>query len=119
MAQFVDWDLAAATAGALGKPGPRVTLREASDVVAQLRDLADEAAGHVEAFTGMAPAGRPAPIRVVDRRDWAGVNIAGLRQVIIPARNADDLDDIPEDVKAEMTFHTLESIDQVLDVALA
>ena len=25
MAQFVDWDLAAATAGALGKSGPRVS----------------------------------------------------------------------------------------------
>src|SRR6478736_3404388 len=33
MAQFVDWDLAAATAGKLGKSGPRVTLEEATAVV--------------------------------------------------------------------------------------
>jgi coenzyme F420 biosynthesis associated uncharacterized protein len=84
MAQFVDWDLAASTAGALGKSGPRVTFSEASDVVSELRRLADEAADHVESYTGMTPAGSPAPIRVVDRRDWAGVNIAGLRQVIAP-----------------------------------
>jgi coenzyme F420 biosynthesis associated uncharacterized protein len=83
MAQFVDWDLAAATAGALGKSGPRVTLREASDVVTDLRRLADEATGHVELFTGMVPAAT-APTLVVDRRDWAGANIAGLRQVVAP-----------------------------------
>jgi coenzyme F420 biosynthesis associated uncharacterized protein len=84
MAQFVDWDLAAATAGALGKAGPRVTLGEATDVVLELRRLADEAAGHVESYTGMRPATGPAPVRVVDRRDWAEANIAGLREVVAP-----------------------------------
>jgi coenzyme F420 biosynthesis associated uncharacterized protein len=84
MAQFVDWDLAEATAGALGKSGPRVTLREASDVVADLRRLAQEATGHVELFTGLVPTTVTAPTLVVDRRDWAGANIAGLRQVVAP-----------------------------------
>ncbi len=84
MAQFVDWDLAAATAGALGKTGPRVTYQEASQVVADLRRLALEAAGHVEAFTGLTPATAEAPVKVVDRRDWAEVNIDGLRQVVAP-----------------------------------
>jgi coenzyme F420 biosynthesis associated uncharacterized protein len=81
---FVDWDLAATTAGMLGKTGPAVSLQEATDVVADLRLLADEAAGHVEAFTGLAPIGGPAPVRVVDRRDWAAVNIDGLRRVVMP-----------------------------------
>lgn len=83
-ARFVDWDLAAATAAALGKSGPRVTLDEATDVVGQLRRLAVEAADHVESFTGLRPAGVPAPVRVVDRRDWAAANILGLRAVISP-----------------------------------
>ena len=87
MAQFVDWDLAAATAGALGKAGPRVTLQEASAVVAELRVLADDAAGHVQAYTGLTPAGTPSPVRVVDRRDWAEANIAGLREVVAPLLN--------------------------------
>jgi coenzyme F420 biosynthesis associated uncharacterized protein len=87
MAQFVDWDLAAATAGALGKAGPRVTLAEATAVVNDLRVLADEAAGHVQAYTGLAPVGSPAPVRVVDRRDWATANIAGLREVVAPLLN--------------------------------
>ena len=38
MAQFVDWDLAAATAGALVKSGPAVSYDEADEVVAELRD---------------------------------------------------------------------------------
>jgi coenzyme F420 biosynthesis associated uncharacterized protein len=84
MAQFVDWDLAAATAGALGKSGPRVTFQEAADAVADLRRLSGEAATHVESYTGMSPATRQAPVRIVDRRDWASANIDGLREVVAP-----------------------------------
>ncbi|HET6213190.1 MAG TPA: zinc-dependent metalloprotease [Micromonosporaceae bacterium] len=84
MAQFVDWDLAAATASALGKSGPRVTHDEAAEVVADLRRLTDEAAGHVHDFTGLSTQVAHPPVRVVDRRDWAAVNIDGLRKVITP-----------------------------------
>ena len=82
MGQLVDWDLAAATAGALGKTGPNVSYTEASEVVAELRQLADEAAGHVAAYTELS--GPASPVRVVDRKDWATINISGLRQVINP-----------------------------------
>jgi len=84
MAQFVDWDLAAATAGALGKSGPKVTYDEAAEVVADLRRLTDEAEGHVQAFAHLRAQVAHPPVRIVDRRDWASVNIAGLRQVINP-----------------------------------
>jgi coenzyme F420 biosynthesis associated uncharacterized protein len=84
MAQFVDWDLAAATAGALGKSGPKVSYDEAAGVVAELRRLTDEAAEHVAAYTGLRPQVTHPPVRVVDRRDWAGINIAGLREVVSP-----------------------------------
>ncbi|WFE58398.1 zinc-dependent metalloprotease [Micromonospora sp. WMMD712] len=84
MAQFVDWDLAAATAGALGKSGPRVSYSEATEVVSELRRLTDEAAGHVADYTGLRSQVVHPPVRVVDRRDWAATNIAGLREVITP-----------------------------------
>ncbi|MEU0551191.1 zinc-dependent metalloprotease [Micromonospora sp. NPDC005979] len=84
MAQFVDWDLAAATAGALSKSGPRVSYTEATDVVGDLRRLTDEAAGHVADYTGLRAQVAHPPVRVVDRRDWAATNIAGLREVITP-----------------------------------
>jgi len=84
MAQFVDWDLAAATAGALGKSGPRASFEEASGVVADLRRLTEEAAGHVADYTGLRSQVAHPPVRVVDRRDWAAVNISGLREVVSP-----------------------------------
>jgi coenzyme F420 biosynthesis associated uncharacterized protein len=84
MAQFVDWDLAAATAGALSKSGPAVSYEEATQVVAELRTLTDEAAGHVAAYTGLTSQVEVPPVRVVDRKDWAAVNVAGLKQIIVP-----------------------------------
>ncbi|HWS32887.1 MAG TPA: zinc-dependent metalloprotease [Actinoplanes sp.] len=84
MAQFVDWDLAAATAGALAKTGPAVSYEEATQVVSELRALTDEAAVHVAAYTGLSSQVEVPPVRVVDRRDWAKVNLAGLQRVIGP-----------------------------------
>jgi coenzyme F420 biosynthesis associated uncharacterized protein len=84
MAQFVDWDLATATAGALSKSGPHVSYAEAADVVTDLRRLTDVAAGHVMEFTALQPHVVHPAVRVVDRRDWAAVNISGLRHVITP-----------------------------------
>jgi coenzyme F420 biosynthesis associated uncharacterized protein len=84
MAQFVDWDLAAATARTLGKGGPDITLTAAAEVVAELRKLTDEAAGHVREFTRMTPAVAHHAVRVVDRGDWAATNIEGLKTVIEP-----------------------------------
>jgi ATP-dependent Lon protease len=36
---------------------------------------------------------------------------AGIRTVLLPARNRKDLEDIPESVRAEVTFHWLERVD--------
>jgi coenzyme F420 biosynthesis associated uncharacterized protein len=84
MAEFVDWDLAASTAGALGPTGPKVTPAEAAEAVAHLRELAVEASSHVAGYTGLTPQVVVPPARVVDRRDWAGTNITGMRKVINP-----------------------------------
>jgi len=84
MTQFVDWDLAVATAGAISKAGPRVSFDEAADVVGELRTLTDAAAGHVVATTGLESQVAHAPVQVVDRADWAAANIRGLRTVMSP-----------------------------------
>ncbi|MDX1520982.1 MAG: S16 family serine protease, partial [Anaerolineae bacterium] len=44
---------------------------------------------------------------------------ADLKTVIFPKRNEPDLDDLPEDVRNEMTFHIVETLDQVLEHALS
>jgi coenzyme F420 biosynthesis associated uncharacterized protein len=84
MTQIVDWDLAVSTAGALGRSGPSVTYAEAAEVVTELRRLTDVAEEHVTAYTGLEPRVEHPPARVVDRRDWAAVNVEGLRHVITP-----------------------------------
>jgi ATP-dependent Lon protease len=38
--------------------------------------------------------------------------------VILPERNRGDLDDVPEDVREQMRFHLVMTIDEVLDHAL-
>ncbi len=43
---------------------------------------------------------------------------AGIRRVLMPARNEADLDDIPADLREEMDLVMVESIDQVLAEAL-
>lgn len=44
---------------------------------------------------------------------------AGIRLVILPRENLRDLDDVPENARAEMTFHPVDHITEVLDLALA
>jgi len=43
---------------------------------------------------------------------------AGLTTVILPKRNARDLDELPEEVRQTLTFVLADSIDDVLDNAL-
>ncbi len=44
---------------------------------------------------------------------------AGLNTVIFPKLNEADLDDVPEDIRNEMTFHMAETLDDILDYALS
>jgi ATP-dependent Lon protease len=44
---------------------------------------------------------------------------AGIRTVMMPARNRRDLEDIPADARAGLTFVWLETVDDALEVALA
>jgi ATP-dependent Lon protease len=43
---------------------------------------------------------------------------AGLTEVILPERNRGDLEEVPEEVREQMTFHPVMSIDEVLEHAL-
>ena len=38
--------------------------------------------------------------------------------MILPRKNENDLDDVPEDVRGELNFILVERLDEVLDVAL-
>ena len=41
----------------------------------------------------------------------------GLKEVILPRRNEKDLDDVPESIRNQMTFHLASRVEEVLDVA--
>lgn len=43
---------------------------------------------------------------------------AGIKQVIMPARNQKDLDDIPKNVRSEIKFVFAKNVDEVLEAAL-
>jgi ATP-dependent Lon protease len=43
---------------------------------------------------------------------------AGLTEVILPARNAPDLEEVPADVREHMTFHPVGTVHEVLALAL-
>ena len=43
---------------------------------------------------------------------------AGLTEVFLPERNRGDLDDVPEEVREQMAFRPVMSIDEVLEGAL-
>jgi ATP-dependent Lon protease len=61
--------------------------------------------------------GRVLPIGGLKQKVLAA-HAAGLTEVIVPDRNRPDLDDVPSDVRDHMLFHIVESVDQVLALAL-
>ncbi len=60
--------------------------------------------------------GKVLPIGGVKQKVLAA-HRAGLSDVVLPARNEADLDDVPEAVRAEMRFHLASDIAEVLAVA--
>ncbi|MGH2640821.1 MAG: endopeptidase La [Actinomycetota bacterium] len=102
-------------AGAVPKDGP-------SAGVAMTTALASLLTGRpVRAEVGMTGEvtlqGRVLPIGGVKQKVLAA-HRAGLKEVILPARNEGDLDDVPEQVREEMTFHLAEAVDDVLAIGL-
>jgi ATP-dependent Lon protease len=61
--------------------------------------------------------GRVLPIGGLKQKVLAA-HAAGLTEVILPERNAPDLDDVPSDVRARMQFHPVKTADEMLALAL-
>jgi ATP-dependent Lon protease len=61
--------------------------------------------------------GRVLPIGGLKQKVLAA-HAAGLTEVIVPDRNGPDLDDVPADVRQQMQFHLVGTVDQVLALAL-
>ncbi|HYH89222.1 MAG TPA: endopeptidase La, partial [Solirubrobacteraceae bacterium] len=102
-------------AGAIPKDGPSagVTMTTA---LASL--LSGRPVKHTVGMTGeVTLQGRVLPIGGLKQKVLAA-HAAGITEVILPERNRGDLDDVPEDVREQMTFHPVMTIDEVLERAL-
>ncbi|GLH97701.1 endopeptidase La [Phytohabitans aurantiacus] len=102
-------------AGAVPKDGP-------SAGITTVTALASLASGRpVRPEIGMTGevtlAGRVLPIGGVKQKLLAA-HRAGLTEVIIPARNEPDLDDLPESVRSALTIHVVGNVADVLELAL-
>jgi ATP-dependent Lon protease len=102
-------------AGAIPKDGPSAGITMTT-ALASL--LTGRPVKHTVGMTGeVTLQGRVLPIGGLKQKALAA-HAAGLTDVIIPERNRADLDDIPEDVRNEMTFHPVMTLGEVLDLAL-
>jgi ATP-dependent Lon protease len=102
-------------AGAIPKDGP-------SAGVTMVAALASLLTGRpVKSTVGMTGEvtlqGRVLPIGGLKQKVLAA-HAAGLTEVILPERNAADLDDVPSDVREHMQFHPVKSVDEVLALSL-
>jgi ATP-dependent Lon protease len=61
--------------------------------------------------------GRVLPIGGVKQKVLAA-HAAGLSEVILPERNVADLDEVPAEVRAQLTIHPVQTVAQVLALAL-
>ncbi|GLW06672.1 Lon protease [Microtetraspora sp. NBRC 13810] len=103
-------------AGAIPKDGPSagVTMTTALASLLSGRPVRGDVA-----MTGeVSLTGRVLPIGGVKQKLLAA-HRAGITTVLIPARNEPDLDDVPEEVRAELTVHAVSDVREVLDLALA
>ena len=101
-------------AGAVPKDGPSAGITITTALVSLLRGVP------VKPTIGMTGEitlqGAVLPIGGVKQKVLAAYR-AGLTEVVLPKRNGPDLEDVPENVRAEMTFHLADTYADVAAVA--
>jgi ATP-dependent Lon protease len=102
-------------AGAIPKDGPSAGTAMTTALVSL---LTGRPVKHTVGMTGeVTLQGRVLPIGGLKQKVLAA-HAAGLTEVILPERNRGDLDEVPEEVREQMAFHPVMSIDEVLGLAL-
>ena len=103
-------------AGAVPKDGPSAGVTMTTALVSL---LLDRPVRPIVGMTGeVTLQGKVLPIGGVVQKVLAA-HRAGLTEVVLPVRNGPDLEDLPESVREQMTFHLATSVDEVLAAAIA
>jgi ATP-dependent Lon protease len=102
-------------AGAIPKDGPSAGVTMSTALVSAMsgRPVRKDVA-----MTGeITLRGRVLPIGGLKEK-VLGAHRAGITTIVLPKENEGDLEDIPEEVRAKLTFHPVSTLDEVLAVAL-
>ena len=102
-------------AGAIPKDGPSAGVTMATALVSA---MTQRAARHDVAMTGeVTLSGRVLPIGGLKEK-VLGAARAGIVEIVLPKENEPELEDLPEDVRKTLVFHPVETLDEVLAIAL-
>ncbi len=102
-------------AGAIPKDGPSAGV---TMVTALASLLTGRPVKNTVGMTGeVTLQGRVLPIGGLKQKVLAA-HAAGLTTIILPERNEPDLDEVPSEVREQMQFHPVKSVDEVLALAL-
>jgi ATP-dependent Lon protease len=102
-------------AGAIPKDGPSagITMATALASLATGRPVRPDLA-----MTGeITLTGRVLPVGGIKEKVLAAKE-AGIHEIILPTQNRKDLTEIPEHIRNALTFHFVENMDEVLELAL-
>ncbi len=102
-------------AGAVPKDGPSAGITIATALVSALSGR--KVRSDVSMTGELTLTGRVLPIGGLKEKILGAVR-AGIREIVLPQENEADLEDIPEDVQQMLTFHLVETLDEVMAVAL-
>jgi ATP-dependent Lon protease len=102
-------------AGAIPKDGPSAGLAIATALVSELSGR--PVRGDVAMTGEITLRGRALPIGGLKEK-VLGAHRAGIKHIIIPKQNQADIEDVPEEVQKELTFHVVETLADVLAIAL-
>ena len=102
-------------AGAIPKDGPSAGIAIATALVSE---MADRPVRQDVAMTGeITLRGRVLPIGGLKEK-VLGAHRAGIKVIIIPKGNEADVEDVPEEVRNALEFHPVETLNEVLRIAL-
>jgi ATP-dependent Lon protease len=102
-------------AGAIPKDGPSAGIAIATALVSE---MADRPVRQDVAMTGeITLRGRVLPIGGLKEK-VLGAHRAGIKVIIIPKGNEADVEDVPEEVRNVLEFHPVETLNEVLRIAL-